>query len=168
MEWWLPAAGADNGNSNLDKIVFTIKDTKLYVQVVILSAKDYQKLWKRLTKGSQRSVCGNECIKKVENKNTRNEYMYFLNSNFLGVNRLSVLIYSSQDDNAKRFKARRYYLPKGIIEHYNVINGKNFYEQPIYYDMKWYEEIRRLTKGKVKIMSQDICWIMIQLKMIID
>ena len=62
--------------------------------------------------------------------------MYFLNSNLLGVNRLSVLIYSTQDDNAKRFKARRYYLPKGIIEHYNVINGKNFYEQPIYYDMK--------------------------------
>ena len=62
--------------------------------------------------------------------------MYFLNSNFLGVNKLSVLIYSSQDDNAKRFKVRRYYLPKGIIEHYNVINGKNFYEQPIYYDMK--------------------------------
>ena len=62
--------------------------------------------------------------------------MYFLNSNFLGVNRLSVLIYSSQYDNAKRFKARRYYLPKGIIEHYNVINGKNFYEQRIYYDMK--------------------------------
>ena len=29
MEWWLPAAGADNGNANLDKIVFTIKDTKL-------------------------------------------------------------------------------------------------------------------------------------------
>ena len=168
MEWWLPAAGADNGNANLDKIVFTIKDTKLYVQVVILSAKDYQKLWKRLTKGSQRPVCGNEYIKKVEHKNTRNEYMYFLNSNLLGVNRLSVLIYSSQDDNAKRFKARRYYLPKGIIEHYNVINGKNFYEQRIYYDMKWYEEIRRLAKGKVKIMSQDTCWIMIQLKMIID
>ena len=77
-----------------------------------------------------------EYIKTVENKNTRNEYMYFLNSNFLGVNRLSVLIYSSQDDNAKKFKARRYYLSKGIIENYNVINGKNFYEQSIYYNMK--------------------------------
>ena len=48
-----------------------------------------------------------------------------------------VLIYSNQDDNAKRFRAERYYLPKGIIKNYNmIIHGKNFYNQAIDSKMK--------------------------------
>ena len=38
----LPAAGADNMNANPNNIVFTIKDTTLYVPVVTFSAKNYQ------------------------------------------------------------------------------------------------------------------------------
>ena len=35
---------------------------------------------------------------------------------------------------------------KGIIKNYNVIiNGKNFYDQAIHSDIKWYEEIKKLT-----------------------
>ena len=42
-----------------------------------------------------------------------------------------MLIYSNQDDNDKKFKAQRYYLPKGIIKNYNaIIDGKNFCDQP--------------------------------------
>ena len=38
-----------------------------------------------------------------------------------------VLVYANQDVNSKRFKTRRYYLPKDIIKNSNVIiNGKNF------------------------------------------
>ena len=33
----LAAAGNDNTNNNCDNIIFTIKDTKLYVLVIILS-----------------------------------------------------------------------------------------------------------------------------------
>ena len=41
------------------------------------------------------------------------------------------------DENTKRFKSKRYYLPKGIIKNFNVvINGKNFYDQPIDFDIK--------------------------------
>ena len=29
-----------------------------------------------------------------------------------------------------------------------IINGKKFYEQPIDWDIKWYEEIRKLTTGQ--------------------
>ena len=29
-----------------------------------------------------------------------------------------------------------------------IINGKNFYDQPIDSDVKWYEEIRKLTTGQ--------------------
>ena len=83
---------------------------------------------------------------KSENKNTTNEYRYFLESNFVGVYRLFVLVYSNQDDNAKRIKTRRYYLLKGISDNYNVIiNRENFYDQPIDSDIKRYKEIRKLT-----------------------
>ena len=63
--------------------------------------------------------------------------------------RLFALVYSNQDANSKRFKTRRYYLPKGIIKNYNVIiNGKSFYDQAIDLDIKRYEEIRKLTTGQ--------------------
>ena len=35
------------------------------------------------------------------------------------------------------------------MKNYNVIiNGKNFYDQPIDFDVKWQEEIRKLTTGQ--------------------
>ena len=40
----LSAAGNDNANGNDDNITFTIKDTKLYVPFVTLSARDNQNL----------------------------------------------------------------------------------------------------------------------------
>ena len=40
-------------------------------------------------------------------------------------------------------------MPKTIIKNYNVIvNRKNFYDQPIDFDIKRYEEIRNLTTGQ--------------------
>ena len=54
----LSTAGADNINGNNDdnNIIFTIKDTKLYVSVVTLSARNNKKLSKCLHKGFERSV----------------------------------------------------------------------------------------------------------------
>ena len=77
------------------------------------------------------------------------EYRYFLESNFVGVNRLFVLVYSNQDNNSKSFKTGRQYLPKGIIDNYNlIINGSNFCDQSIDSDIKRYEKIRKLTTGQ--------------------
>ena len=45
-------ANADNAN----RIIFTIKDTKLYVPVATLSANNNEKLSKLLSKESERSV----------------------------------------------------------------------------------------------------------------
>ena len=47
----LSAAGNENDNDRDDKIIFTIKDTKLYVTFVTLSARDNKKLSKILSKG---------------------------------------------------------------------------------------------------------------------
>ena len=60
--------------------------------------------------------------------NTTNEYKYsVVYKSFVVINILSILVYTNQDVNAKRFQTRRYYLTKGIIDNYNVIiNGKSF------------------------------------------
>ena len=84
----------------------------------------------------ERSVHWNEYKTKSENKNT----------NFVRVNRLFALVHSNEDADFKRFKAKSYYIPKGIIKNYNVIiNGKNFYYQVIDSDIKRHEEVRNLT-----------------------
>ena len=69
----LATGSNDNYDINSDNIIFTIKDTKLYVSVVILSAKDNQKLSRLLGKGFERSVYWNEYEIKSENKNTTPE-----------------------------------------------------------------------------------------------
>ena len=99
----MSAAGNDNDNDG-NNISFTIKGTKLYVPVVALSARDNQKLLNIFSKEFERSVYWNEYKTKRENKNTANEQRYFVESNFVGVSRFFVLVYTNQDDNAKRFK----------------------------------------------------------------
>ena len=82
---------SDNDNANADNIILTTTDTKLYVPVVLLPARDKQ-LSKLLSKGFKRSVYWNEYKRKSEIKNTTAECGYFLESNFVRVNRLSDLI----------------------------------------------------------------------------
>ena len=51
------AGGKDNVNIiDSDSNIFSIKDTKLYVPVVSLSAKDNQRLLKHLRKGFERFI----------------------------------------------------------------------------------------------------------------
>ena len=71
---------------------------------------------------------------KIYNKNTTNEF------------RLFVLVYSNEDAGSRRFKAKRYYLPKGIIDNHSfIINGKKFYDQAIDSDVNRYEEFKKST-----------------------
>ena len=79
----MPAAGNETFNFNVknnngNDISFTIKEAKLYIPLVTSSAKDNQELSKFLSKGLERSVYWNEYKTKSENKNTTNEYRYFL------------------------------------------------------------------------------------------
>ena len=60
---------SDNDNNNsANNIILTIKDTKLYVPVITLSARDNQKLLKLLSKGFERSIYLNEYKTKSKNK----------------------------------------------------------------------------------------------------
>ena len=129
----------DNNGANSNTITFTIKDTKLHVSVVTLSAKENQKLMKLLSKEFQKSVYWNEF------KTHSDIYIYiyiFLESNFVEVKMLFVLVYSNQDANARRFRTWKYCLPKGSIKSYNVIiDGTKFYDQPSDSNITQYEEI---------------------------
>ena len=68
------APGNVNDNNKANNIIFTIKNTKLYVLVVTLSAL---KLSKQFSKGFERSVYQNEYKTQNENKNTTNKYRFF-------------------------------------------------------------------------------------------
>ena len=100
----LSATDNDNTDADPNNTIFTTKDTKLYFPNSISSGKYNPKLLKPLSKGFARSVFWNEYITKNENNKTANEYTYFLESNIVGVTQLFVLIFSNQDDNAKRYK----------------------------------------------------------------
>ena len=135
----LSVAGTDNANGNNDdnNIIFTIKDTKLYVPVVTLSARDNQKLIKLLSKGFERSVYWNEHKTKSGTKIQQMNIDIFSKSNFVVAYGLFVLVYTNEVNNAKRFNVWKYCLFKVIIKNYNVIiNGRNFYYLPIDSDIK--------------------------------
>ena len=65
---------------------------------------------------------------------------------FQGLNRLFVLSFENESD---RRSHSNYYLPKVEIKDYNVmIDGKNFFDQPVNNDFKTYENIRKITAGQ--------------------
>ena len=112
-----------NGNNNVNNIIITIKDRKLYVPVVTLSARDNQKLSNLLSKGSERSVYWNEYKTKIENKKKNKSIQTFYQIKFCWIQQ--ILVYTNEANNTKRFNVREYYLPKVMIKIYNVItNGK--------------------------------------------
>ena len=56
----LATAGAEIDDTNCNNIIFTVKDTELYVLVKTLPTKDNQKLSKIISKEFERSVNWNE------------------------------------------------------------------------------------------------------------
>ena len=77
------------------------------------------------------------------------------------MNRLFVLAFNNTTENVagnpinntanrvQRDSHRKYFLPKVNITNYNVlIDGRNFYDQPINNQIKKYDEIRKIATGK--------------------
>ena len=78
----------------------------------------------------------NDYKTKSEDKNTTDEYKYFLQSNFVGVNRSFILVNLNWDNDLKGYKAFRHYLPKFTIKNCNVIINENkFYDKPNDFDI---------------------------------
>ena len=125
--------------------VFIINDTKLYVPVVTLSKEDNKDFIEQQNKGFQKSIYWNEYKTKEINEDAdANVFQYInLDPSFQGVNRLFVMAYNRVDGQPTRNGQRKYYLPRISLNKYNVIiDGRNFYDNPIESDIEKYRELK--------------------------
>ena len=128
----------DDGNA-----VFIINDTKMYVPVVTLSKEDNKHFIEQQNKGFQRSIYWNN-----ENADA-NVFKYInLDPSFQGVNRLFVMAYNRANGQPTRSGQRKYYLPRIDLEKYVIIDGRNFYDNPIESDIEKYRELKKVMIGK--------------------
>ena len=126
--------------------VFIINDTKLYVPVVTLSKEDNKDFIEQQNKGFQRSIYWNEYKTKEQNEDADNNVFKYINldPSFQGVNRLFVIAYSRAANEPNRNSQQKYYLPRIDLKKYNVIiDGRNFYDNPIESDIEKYRELKK-------------------------
>ena len=125
---------------------FKITNTNLHVPVVTLSTKDNEKLLEKLKSGFKRVINWNKYLPKPVLLAKNPNLNYLIEPSFQGVNRLFVLAF---EDDAQRKVHYGYYLPNVDIKNYNVmINGENFFDQPIKDNKVTYENIRKVATGK--------------------
>ena len=138
-------------STDVGEAVFIINDTKLYVPVVTLSKEDNKGFIEQKNKGFQRSVYWNQYKTKEINENAdANVFKYInLDPSFQGVNRLFVMAYNRANGQSTRNGRIKYYLPRIDLEKYNVIiDGRNFYDNPIESDIEKYRELKKVMIGK--------------------
>ena len=144
----------DNAGGNNREATFQIISTKLYVPIVTLSTKDNVNLTKQLNEGFKRSVYWNGYKLKIETKAADNNNItrFLLDASFQGVHKLFVHAFDNTnngDNKVRRNSHRKYFLPRVDITNYNIlIDGRNFYDQPINDQIKKYDEIRKIATGK--------------------
>ena len=126
--------------------VFIINDTKMYVPVVTLSKEDNKDFIEQQNKGFQRSIYWNEYKTNAD----ANVFKYInLDPSFQGVNRLFVMAYNTANGQPTRNGRQKYYLPRIDLEKYNVIiDGRNFYDNPIESDIEKHRELKKVMIGK--------------------
>ena len=71
---------------------------------------------------------------------------HLIEPSFQGINRPFVLAF---ENDAQRITNRRYYIPNVETKDYNVmIDGKNFFDQPVKNDKVTYENIKNVATGQ--------------------
>ena len=136
-------------NVNNHVPTFTITETNLYVPVVTLSTQDNAKLLPQLKSGFERQISWNKYLPKPELLAQNANLNYLIEPSFQGANRLFVLAFEHDNDNDWRTSNKRYYIPNVEIKDYNVmIDGKNFFDQPVKNDKVANENIRKITIGQ--------------------
>ena len=130
------------GNYGNQKPKFEITDTKPHVPAVTFSAQGNVKLLKQLKAGFKWNKYQWEPTLQ-----TRNWYLnYLIDPSFQGLNRLFVL---SFENDAHPRSCKQYVLLTAEIKDYNVIiDGKNFFDQPVKNDLITYENIWKIASGQ--------------------
>ena len=120
--------------------------TNLYFPVVTLSTQGNAKLLPQLESGFKRTVSWNKYISRPELLTQNLNLNHWVEPSFQGVNRLFVLAF---EDDAQRTGNKRYYLQNVEINNYNVmIDGKNFFDQPIKNNKVTHENIGKSAIGQ--------------------
>ena len=146
----LVATRVNNQNSK-----FAITDTKLYVPVVTLSTQENTKFLQQLKSGFKRVINWNKYISKPELLAQNPNLNHLVEPSVQGVNRLFVLAFENDDD---RTSSDEYYLPTAEIkDYYSMINGENFFDQPIKNNKVTYENIRKLLQAKEMTIQPVVC-----------
>ena len=83
-----------------------------------------------------------------------------LSASFQSVKRLFVLAYvidvGTANNEAGIKDNKKYFLPRGEINNYNVlIDGRSFYDQPINDLIKQYDEVRKVSTGQGDNYTKD-------------
>ena len=131
--------------------VFIINDAKMYVPAVTLSKEDNKDFIEQQNKGFQRSIYWNEYKTKEINENADTNVFKYINLDlsFQAVNRLFAVVYNRVDGQTTRNEQQKYYLPRISLNKYNVIiDGRNFYDNPIESDIEKYRELKKVMIGK--------------------
>ena len=129
-------------SADASNLSFKITKTQLYVPIVTLLKDDNEKLIKQLNEGFKRTVQWNDYNVKFKEEQSTNTFIKLLNASIQGANRLFVLAFnnveagddddSNTDNRVQRDGNRKYFLLRIEINNYNVlVNGRNFYDQPI-------------------------------------
>ena len=117
-----------------------------------MSKEDNKEFIEQQNKGFQRSIYWNEYKTKEQTDDADANVAKYINldPSFQGVNRLFVMEYDRADANrATRDEQRKYYLPKVNLNKYNaIIDGRNFYDNPIENDTEKYRELKKVMIGK--------------------
>ena len=125
---------------------FAITDTKLYVPVVALSTQENTKFLQQLKSDFKRVINWNKYLSKPELLAQSPNLNHLAEPSLQRINRLFVLAFENDDD---RTSDERYNLPTVEIKDYNiVINGENFFDQPIKNNKITYDNIRKIAIGQ--------------------
>ena len=126
--------------------IFAITNAKLYVPVVTLSTQENAKFLQQLKSGFKRTINWNKYLSKLEILARNPNLNHLAEPSFRGINRLFVLAF---EGDAQRIVHSGCYLRNVQIKVYNVmINGENFFDQPIKNKKTTYENIRKIATGQ--------------------
>ena len=124
---------------------FTITETKLYFAVVTLSTQDNAKLLPKLKSGFKKTISWNKHLAKPELLAQNVNLNYLIEPHFQGVNTFFVLAF---ENDAQCISNKKCYIPNVEIKDYNdMIDGKNFFDQPVKNDKVRYKNIRKIATG---------------------
>ena len=111
-----------------------------------LSTQENTKFLQQLKPGFKRVINWNKYLSKPELLAQNPNLNHLVEPIFQGVNRLFVLAFENDDG---RTSYDEYYLPTVEIKDYNImINGENFFDQPIKNNKVTYENIRKIATGQ--------------------